>query len=175
MNADQDDPLEHCFDRAFRPEANDTPKPQAGANRGACSISRSFRSGNSETRAALGDLCGRLAAQGLAEDDLGTIELVLAEALNNITEHAYGQGSGPIDVALSLKGPVILCELRDYGRPMPTGDAPVTELPLISPPDTLPEGGFGWHIIRCLVSDLRYERLEGHNRLRMAVEVSPQG
>lgn len=135
-------------------------------------ILRRFRSGNSETRAALGDLCGRLAARGLPEDDLGTIELVLAEALNNITEHAYGPEGGPVEVMLDLTGPQILCELRDFGRPMPTGDAPATELPLISPPDFLPEGGFGWHIIRCLVVDLQYERTEGHNRLRMAIPVS---
>jgi serine/threonine-protein kinase RsbW len=172
MNADPDDPLELRFDRVGRSGVDSGTDAQPGQAGGSHTIHRRFRSGNSETRAALGDLCGRLAAQGLPEDDLGTIELVLAEALNNITEHAYGPEGGLIEVMLDLTGPEVLCELRDFGRPMPMGEAPVTELPLISPPDVLPEGGFGWHIIRCLVSDLRYERADGHNRLCMAVALS---
>jgi len=135
-------------------------------------IYRRFSSGDFETRAILGDLCGQLAARGLNDDDLGTIELVLAEVLNNITEHAYGPEGGPIEVALELTGRSLHCELRDYGRPMPMGNAPLTELPVIDPPDILPEGGFGWHIIRCLVSDLTYERATDCNRLCLALETS---
>jgi serine/threonine-protein kinase RsbW len=149
-------------------------------------LTRQFRSSDRETRAALADLCGQLALRGLDEDDLGTLELILAEALNNVTEHAYGPEGGPVEVSLILlgrgggdtdvgsSGPNgrILCEVRDYGRPMPPGGPPGPGLPLIAPPDHLPEGGFGWHIIRCLVSQLSYERLGNSNRLRMAVGVS---
>jgi serine/threonine-protein kinase RsbW len=175
MGSDPDEPLAFHVDHARGCKAAtgiQTPGRPATEQR---SIHRRFLSGNGETRAALGDLCGQLAAQGLSEDDLGTIELVLAEALNNITEHAYGPEGGPIEVALDLSACHVRCELRDYGRPMPMGEAPVTELPLISPPDILPEGGFGWHIIRCLVSDLQYERAADHNRLQLCVTIVDPG
>jgi serine/threonine-protein kinase RsbW len=149
-------------------------------------LRRQFLSSDRETRAALADLCGQLALVGLDEDDLGTLELILAEALNNVTEHAYGPEGGPVEVSLILldgagnethvgsSGPNgrVLCEVRDYGRPMPPGGPPGPGLPLIAPPDHLPEGGFGWHIIRCLVSELTYERLGNSNRLRMEVDVN---
>jgi serine/threonine-protein kinase RsbW len=166
-------------------------------------LHRRFRSGDRETRAALSDLCGQLALQGLDDDDLGTLELILAEALNNVTEHAYGPEGGPVEVSIDLipnhraepapptgsggrngavspglasgdgsaggGGGRILCEVRDYGRPMPPGGPPGPGLPAIAPPDVLPEGGFGWHIIRCLVADLTYERRGPCNRLRLEV------
>jgi len=138
-------------------------------------IVRRFRSGDHETRAALLELCGHLADRGLGESDLGTVELVLAEALNNITEHAYGPEGGPVEVRLQVTGSRIECELRDFGRPMPMGDPPAAGLPQIAPPDIVPEGGFGWYIIRCLVEDLSYQRVGSHNRLLMSLTASEAG
>ena len=39
----------------------------------------------------------------------GTVELVLAEVLNNVAEHAYAGGSGPVAVDL--------CALRRWASP----------------------------------------------------------
>ncbi len=135
-------------------------------------LHRRFSAGHADTRAVLGDLCGQLAARGLNEDELATLELVLAEALNNITEHAYGNDGGAVEMTIELGPSHILCELHDSGRPMPLGQAPRAELPLVSPPDVMPEGGFGWHIIRCLVAELSYERRDGRNRLRLVLPLS---
>ena len=167
-------------DRVRRHEAAEAPPPgqspfeaaRPGATGG---IVRRFRSGDHETRAALLELCGQLADRGLGEDDLGTVELILAEALNNITEHAYGPEGGPVEVHLQVTGSRIECELRDYGRPMPMGDLPAAGLPMIDPPDLVPEGGFGWYIIRCLVEDLRYQRVGGHNRLTLSLTAGDSG
>jgi serine/threonine-protein kinase RsbW len=130
---------------------------------------RRFRAGDIETRAILAEVCARLAAAGLDEDQVGTVELVLAEVLNNITEHAYGPEGGPVALGLDLPTGAVLCEVIDEGQPMPHQQVPAPGLPSIAPPDHLPEGGFGWHIVRCLVADLHYDRHEGRNRLRLRV------
>lgn len=147
---------------------------EQGQRQGAEVIRRQFRSGDIATRAALADVTGRLAAFGLSEDDLGSIELALAEALNNVTEHAYGPEGGIIELLVELDQTTVLCELRDQGRPMPRREAPSTSLPLIAPPDHLPEGGFGWHIIRCLVSDLGYRHDETGNSLTFTLPLSAE-
>lgn len=128
-------------------------------------FSRRFRAGDMETRAALAAVCERLAAAGLSEDDLSSAELVLAEALNNIVEHAYAETEGEVELHVNLHHNRLACLIRDHGRAMPAGRAPDPEPPHIEPPDLLPEGGFGWHIIRCLTTDLHYRRVAGWNEL----------
>jgi len=67
------------------------------------------------------------------------------------------------------------CELRDNGRPMPRGRLPRTAMPGLPPqpgPETLeslPEGGFGWFLIRTLARDLCYSREMGTNRLVLRI------
>jgi serine/threonine-protein kinase RsbW len=133
---------------------------------------RRFVSGDHETRVVLAEVCARLAAAGLDEDSIGTVELVLAEVLNNIAEHAYGVEGGPVALGLDLPGDAVVCEVVDQGRPMPLGEVPSPGLPMIDPPEHLPEGGFGWHIVRCLVSNLDYERGADGNRLHLRVPLA---
>ena len=58
----------------------------------------------------------------------------------------------------------------DQGLPMPDEHLPKGELaPLIDGED-LPEGGFGWFLIRTLTLDLEYERDGSFNKLRFAVQ-----
>ena len=135
---------------------------------------RRFVAGDHETRVVLAEVCARLAAAGLDEDSIGTVELVLAEVLNNIAEHAYGEGGGPVALGLDLPGDAVVCEVVDQGRPMPLGTVPAPGLPLIDPPEHLPEGGFGWHIVRCLVSNLDYERGADGNRLHLRVPLAAE-
>lgn len=138
-------------------------------------IDRSFAAGNLETRAALIEICAHLAAAGLDDDDLGTVELVLAEVLNNIVEHSYGPDGGPVRLRLELTGACLACEVIDHGGSMPGGQVPQPVLPPLAPPAPLPEGGFGWHIVRCLVSELAYDREPGGNRLRFTIPLGGFG
>lgn len=53
----------------------------------------------SSIRALLADLRARFTTMGVPDDRLGEIEICLAEALNNIVEHAYAPtGEGPVRV-----------------------------------------------------------------------------
>lgn len=109
---------------------------------------------------------------GLDADARGSAELVLAEVLNNVVEHAYAGAPGDIDLRLGLRPGGLLCLVRDRGRPMPGGDLPEGRLPAIRPHDP-PEGGFGWHLIRSLACDLRYRRAGGRNHLRFRLATDP--
>lgn len=116
-----------------------------------------------------------LRASNLSEENCGTVEIALAEALNNIVEHAYPAdlpGGIALDLALTAAG--LRCELRDQGAALPGLVPPDTGLPPIDGPrESLPEGGFGWSLIRTLSSRLGYERRESENRLTLEFNLNP--
>ncbi|TCP61592.1 serine/threonine-protein kinase RsbW [Rhodovulum bhavnagarense] len=101
---------------------------------------------------------------------LDLVETVLAEALNNIGEHAYTPAApGRVEMHLSRIGDGLAVELRDRGAAMPGGRVPRGGLP---PEGALPpEGGFGWFLIRTLAEDLRYCRHGDENRLHLLVSL----
>jgi serine/threonine-protein kinase RsbW len=110
----------------------------------------------------------------LTEDDLATVELVLAEALNNVVEHAYAKHAGMIEMSLTQGPRGLACTIVDSGLVMPDGKLPFGHLPDTDARslDDLPEGGFGWHLIRSLTIDLSYHREAGWNRLSFTVPVA---
>lgn len=105
----------------------------------------------------------------LSPDHRATAELVLAEVLNNVAEHAYAGCAGPVpgavSVSLWLTGTGLSCLVVDSGHPMPGGTLPGGRLPETE----LPEGGFGWHLIRSLTKGLDYARVGGQNRLSFVI------
>ncbi len=135
-------------------------------------IRRRFTSGDIATRETLIEVTEALTAAGLSHDDVANAELILAEALNNIVEHAYAGTEGPIDLKIDIGRDGLDCALGDQGREAPIGYPPDPPLPEIDPPFELPEGGFGWHIIRCLTTDLRYRREGAWNMLSFRVPFS---
>ena len=124
-------------------------------------------------RRAIHEAMDILEPHGLTAGEMGTIEIVLAEALNNIVEHAYPQGDpGDITLSLRLRPTGLVVEVRDRGRPMPSGRAPIGNHPMAEyEHDPMPEGGYGWYLIRELVRDLVYDRRDGENFLifRLAI------
>jgi serine/threonine-protein kinase RsbW len=117
----------------------------------------------------------RMTARALTEEECWTLELALAEALNNIVEHAYADArSGVIGVALHSGERGIEVQIVDDGREMPGGAPPFGQAvdPETPIPD-LPEGGFGWFLIREVAHDIGYRRIEGRNHLSFRVAVGP--
>lgn len=94
-----------------------------------------------------------------------TAEIVLAEVLNNIVEHAYAGQPGSIVVSLNHNRHGVLVQVRDYGAAFPCHEVPKGDLPSLEACRDLPEGGFGWYMIRSLVRDLTYQREDGCNHL----------
>lgn len=124
-------------------------------------------------REALGRLMAALVPLGLTHDCRETVELVLAEVLNNIVEHAYAEAPGPIEVELRAAADGVGCVICDHGRPMPDGTPPLGRQTLLDVPlEDLPEGGFGWFLIRSLTRDLDYVRQRGSNRLSFLIPIA---
>jgi serine/threonine-protein kinase RsbW len=126
-----------------------------------------FAADPAAVRAGLARMMKLPPVSGLSDDDRGTAEVVLAEVLNNVAEHAYAGGAGTVAVTL-VPVPVGLdCLVVDQGVAMPGNRLLAGKL--VAGPETpiqdLPEGGFGWHLIRVLTQDLTYAREGGCNRL----------
>ncbi|MDN5787515.1 ATP-binding protein [Pseudorhodobacter sp.] len=114
-------------------------------------------------RAGVREFLACLKGCGMDATALGTAELVMAEVLNNIVEHAYADFGGTIEVLVHPQGAHVLVEVADRGLPLPCGSLPGRCLPPMDLVDGLPEGGFGWFIIQELASDLAYRRKDGRN------------
>jgi serine/threonine-protein kinase RsbW len=124
-----------------------------------------FHSDPLAVREALQALFAARELDAVGSDDRGTAEIVLAEALNNVVEHAYARHRGEIEVTVRVAAGSLLCTISDHGMAMPGEAAPAGRLPGAPDQDDLPEGGFGWHLIRALSCDLAYRRLDGRNEL----------
>jgi serine/threonine-protein kinase RsbW len=115
-----------------------------------------------------------LACPAVREMDVcarGTAELVLAEVLNNIVEHAYAEKTGSISVRLSLLATGVEVVVTDQGQAFPHGELPQGKLPPINDMQNMAEGGFGWHLIRSLVRDLTYRREQATNHLTFVLPI----
>lgn len=114
---------------------------------------------------AISGLATHPACARLSPDTVMNAEIVLAEVMNNIVEHAYAAVSGDITVTLRPTDRGLDCILTDCGAAMPGLALPEGAFQPLGDIDDLPEGGFGWFLIRSLVEDLSYQRQDGKNRL----------
>lgn len=132
-----------------------------------------FSSTPLSVRRALRSTLGGLAGLNLTRAECETVETVLAEVLNNVVEHAYDcVRDGCIEFRIRHDDRGLLCRVLDDGRPMPEGALPTGgdawSSALIR---DLPEGGFGWLIIRELATDIDYVRRGGRNCLSFRLPV----
>lgn len=124
-----------------------------------------------QVRGALADLRARWLAGGLSAATCERAELVLAEALNNVVEHAFCRAAGRIALETCFcPGCIVIC-LRDEGAPMPGHAIPAAGKP--PDPASLPEGGFGWYLIHSLADELTYLRADQTNVLCMRIADPP--
>ena len=133
-----------------------------------------------ELRRCLGGLC--------PPDALGRLELVLAEALNNVVEHGVPPAlrredrRDPETPALRPARAVHLLVrayrtrltvlISDDGVLLPSDCLAPRNLP--SCELELPEGGFGWFLIQDLVSELSYARAGGRNHLAFVIPLQEE-
>lgn len=126
-----------------------------------------FPAGSDAVRRTLAAVTGWLGHLPAPPADPAMVELVLAEALNNVVEHACGALPGRvIGLELWVVRAGLTCRVTDDGRPMPGGRLPRRHMPTA---EKLPEGGFGWPLIAALTRDLSYRRNAGHNILTFRI------
>ena len=132
-----------------------------------------LRSDAFAVRDALQKMRSGLAELDLSTDDLARVEIVLAETLNNVVEHACSERPDcRIDVEMMRGSADLKVDVVDDGRAMPDGELPVSQRAIL-PDDKmhLPEGGFGWSLIRDLARDVTYERRGHLNHLSFAIDL----
>jgi len=134
-----------------------------------------FPASETATRQALLGLTGRLPELEVEGEICGCVEIVLAEALNNVVEHAYAaRPLGQIRLRLRRTRSHLVVTIRDTGRPFPGKRLPpYVQLDLSGSFDTLPEGGFGWSLIRELTGAVRYRHINGVNVLYLRMDLAP--
>jgi serine/threonine-protein kinase RsbW len=132
-----------------------------------------FASGHGLATRAVSDIAAFLRRSGFLPGQVDDASIALAEALNNIEEHAYsGRREQPVWVEIDARGNRVRCRIEDCGAPLPGGVLPGGRLPPADPcaHDDLPEGGFGWALLRRLTRDLAYQRHDDRNRLTFRIE-----
>jgi serine/threonine-protein kinase RsbW len=132
---------------------------------------------NRSIRDALAEVRARLAGMNILEEELTTVEVVLAEVMNNVAEHAYAwRRDGEMVLGLRSTSEGLLISVTDDGLPMPDAELPFGErLDPTVPLDDMPEGGFGWLIIRQLARDVSYVRQQGVNQLSFRIALRRTG
>lgn len=110
----------------------------------------SFDSIQSDGHAALAAVTGFLSTENAYNDD---IELGLAEAINNVIDHAY-LSPGPIQLDVCAMKGSVHCILADNGRSYD----PKTDIPNIG-------RGHGWRILQCVSTKCDLVRINGRNQL----------
>ena len=126
-------------------------------------------------REIISQLMVQLRPANLGPDDSSRIELVVAEAVNNIVEHAYPPGApdGPIQLNVKRRDDTLCILITDQGLGMPDGKAPSgrPQNVKVNVMD-LPEGGFGWFLIRDQAQNVEYRRTAWENRLSFEITIN---
>lgn len=114
-------------------------------------------------------------AQEVSDDTLGRLELVLAEVMNNVAEHAGVISEGQlisatphIHLCIVRHDSGLACAITDNGISVPDECLLPRDLPR-KDMTNLPEGGFGWYLIQDLTQALCYYREHQRNFLAFNV------
>lgn len=132
-----------------------------------------LRADTMAVRDALAVLVDQLGSEGMGLEELGAVELVLAETLNNIVEHAYGgHDAGEIQLWWTFGTGSVHFRIADSGAAMPLGKLPLCDsAKAIDHAALVPEGGFGWFLITGLARNIIYRRERGYNVLTFRMVV----
>jgi anti-sigma regulatory factor (Ser/Thr protein kinase) len=94
------------------------------------------------------------------------LNLSLDEILTNIISYGYeGDGERQIDIRCTLAEDGVTVEVEDDGRPFNPIETPEPDLSALL--EDRPIGGLGVHLVRQLMDQLEYRRLERKNLLIM--------
>lgn len=106
-------------------------------------------------------------ANQLPEEVVGDIRLALEEAVTNIIMHGYADADDhEIEIRFSASADRVAFTILDDGQPFNPLGAPAPDLDRDF--DEMAIGGLGIHLIRELMDNVSYERIDGRNVLVMA-------
>ncbi len=133
----------------------------------------SFTATHMDTRSGISSIVAQLRSLGVPGARADEVQIALTEAVNNVVEHAYESAPpGDVRIRAELYPERLWINIQDAGAPFPRGKLPEGKPADVNvPAECLPEGGFGWFLIRELASQVQYERSEGNNNLSLCFEI----
>ncbi|MFB3765367.1 MAG: ATP-binding protein [Methanotrichaceae archaeon] len=92
-------------------------------------------------------------------------QLALEEVYTNIALYAYPSGDGNVRISSEVDGDMLIIDIEDSGVPFDIV-CHKTKLPSGKAEDW-PIGGIGIYLIKNLMNDVSYQRIDGKNILRL--------
>ena len=148
---------------------------EAGLDRRELHLRLAIVSTQEEVSAVTERISKWLGCQGADQDVVDDVQLAVAEALNNVVEHAYVyREDGRIDLLLVLEPQSISVDITDFGckfdGPPPYRPRDPASIEL----EDLPEGGWGWGLIQMVMQKVDFEHRNGCNHLTMVRMIEVQ-
>jgi len=110
--------------------------------------------------------CAR--SQGFGPERIGEIEIALEEVLVNIFKYAYeGKEKEEVEISCGEDDGNFMIEIADSG--IPFNMVAATDPDLTAGIEERPIGGLGIFFVKQLMSEVRYRREGGRNRLTLVV------
>ncbi|GAB5449396.1 ATP-binding protein [Gymnodinialimonas sp.] len=177
MSLSKASPDEGSPKKASPPQTSEAETSETGTSPAVTpDIFHRFTSGTVQVREALDQTRAATQAAQIDTATCDTSQIILGEVLNNVVEHAYRFEEGhPIELSIWLTDAGLWCKIHDQGAPMPNGVPPAGVSAAIDATDrdALPEGGFGWAMVRELTQELQYFRVDGCNALLFLIPTQP--
>lgn len=150
-------------------------KPTAAGNV-ECRFARVIRSTPQEARIVVRGVAAWLDRNGASPDIVGSVQIAVAEAVNNLVEHGARTSDDRIRVTGQFRpARCVSIEICDSGHGLPDGVLPAGRCaPRGRSAADLPEGGYGWHLIRELTARIRYRRSGNCNTLTLDFDPQPR-
>lgn len=102
----------------------------------------------------------------LNQNDTMSLNLALEEAVTNVILYAYPDGSdGLVDIEAVLREHSIEFTITDSGLPFDPTAVPEVDITLLA--DERSIGGLGIHLVRQIMDEVRYQRLDNKNVLTL--------
>ena len=113
--------------------------------------------------ASIEDICTE---EGIDEMTILGINLALEEAVVNVVNYAYPEGTvGDIEMEVNADEKAITFILRDHGKPFDPTAAKEVDITLSAEERQI--GGLGIHLIRNYMDEVKYEYCDGQNVLTL--------
>lgn len=100
---------------------------------------------------------------GMEDKEANRLRLAAEEAVANVINH--GEATR-IDLQTELVGDQLVLTINDDGKPFDPTQESTTDLSV--PPDKRPPGGMGIILLHQMSDNLTYQRIEGHNVLKIS-------
>jgi anti-sigma regulatory factor (Ser/Thr protein kinase) len=93
------------------------------------------------------------------------LRLIVEELVLNLIDHAVDPKTDRIDLRIQVEPSRVIVIIKDDSAPFDPHSVPAFDK--AKPLEERTPQGMGIHLVRSMAEDMTYERIDGHNRLRV--------